>query len=316
MTVVSGGEPLYHPQVFEIARALRENGINSYLSSNGWPITPKTIEKIRDNFSYVGISIDGTPDIHDKFRGKKGSFERALRAIELCLEAKIRVGLRFTLARSTFDSLPFIFELIEKYPIPKLYISHVVYAGRAESSQRLTDEQRKKAIQLILDKAFQYVESNQPIKIVTGNNESDAVWLWQEFSRRYPKYSEQMWLRLANWGGNRAGIDLLNITPEGELRPDPFFPTSLGNVKSSPLQSVWSGELSPEKRALLKKLRETPRKLSGRCQNCQYLPICNGSSRARAYALYGDLFAEDPDCSIPKEFPLEEQRAVPLTSVN
>jgi len=47
---------------------------------------------------------------------------------------------------------------------------------------------------------------------------------------------------------------------------------------------------------LLQKLRVHPRVLGGKCSTCQYLEICNGGSRSRAYAIHGDMWAEDPSC--------------------
>jgi len=45
-------------------------------------------------------------------------------------------------------------------------------------------------------------------------------------------------------------------------------------------------------------LREHPRKLEGKCKDCEYLEICNGGSRPRAWAITGDLWQEDPSCYI------------------
>ena len=47
---------------------------------------------------------------------------------------------------------------------------------------------------------------------------------------------------------------------------------------------------------MLEKLRVHPRVLGGKCAECKYLEICNGGSRSRAYAIHGDIWAEDPSC--------------------
>jgi len=98
--------------------------------------------------------------------------------------------------------------------------------------------------------------------------------------------------RLVAWGGNSAGRKLLNIDAEGNVKPDPFFPTVIGNIFNQDFSDIWSDKPIE----LLQKLRVHPRVLGGKCSTCQYLEICNGGSRSRAYAIHGDMWAEDPSC--------------------
>lgn len=125
--ILSGGEPLLREDIYEVSELLRKRGIKTYLSTNGLLINSENIRDIKKYFDYVGISIDGDPEVHDKFRGKKGSFKESLKAIELSLSEGIRTGLRFTLTKLTRSSLPYVFKLVEEVGIPKIYISHLVY---------------------------------------------------------------------------------------------------------------------------------------------------------------------------------------------
>ena len=287
--ILSGGEPLLREDIFHIAKLLKEKGIKTYLSTNGL-LVEEYIDHIKKNFDYVGISIDGEPHIHDAFRGKKGAFEKSLNAIRLCLKEGMKVGLRFTLTPFTSKSLPFIFELVERENIPKLYISHLVYSGRAKRLTDLEREEYRSWVRFIVKKAFEYVERDKAIDVVTGNNEADGVVLYKIFKERYPELSERLYERLKYWGGNQAGKRLVNIDHRGNVKPDPFFFHSVGNVKERDFREIWNGN------GLLSFLREEPRKLKGRCGSCPYIEICNGNSRARAYAVYGDYREEDPAC--------------------
>jgi len=78
--ILSGGEPLLREDIYEIADLLRSLGMKTYLSTNGLLITPQNVGRIRKSFDYVGISIDGTPEIHDSFRGRKHAFETSVQA--------------------------------------------------------------------------------------------------------------------------------------------------------------------------------------------------------------------------------------------
>lgn len=293
--IFSGGEPLTRKDIYAIADRCKELGIVTYLSTNGLYTKSTNAEKILDTFDYVGISIDGSEEVHDRFRGLKGSFRESMKAVDLLnAYGKTKVGIRFTITKDTYDDLAFIFDLAEKHAIPKIYISHLVYSGRGLDNLEmdLTKEQRIKAVHFILDKAFEYHETGREIEIVTGNMEMDAILFYERFVQKYPEHAEEMKARLIAWGGNSAGRKLLNIDSEGFVKPDPFFPEKVGNILRQDFGDIWTKAPIP----LLQKLREHPRKLGGKCAHCQHLPICNGGSRSRAYAIYGDMWAEDPSC--------------------
>lgn len=291
--IISGGEPLLREEVFILSKILRQKGIRTYLSTNGIMVA-QYIKEIKENFDYVGISIDGEPEIHDFFRGKKGAFSESIRSIRECSKEGIRVGLRFSLTQLNERSLKFIFDLVEKERIPKLYISHLVFSGRGKKDHAIHKEKYKNIMEFVIQKSFEYVEKGERIDIVTGNNEADAVVLFEEFKKRYPQLANNLYERLLLWGGNQAGVRLMNIDHRGNVKPDPFFFHSIGNAKDDKTIDIWnSGD-----NELLKILRQKPRKIKGKCMFCPYIDICNGSSRARAFAVYKNYEAEDPSCYI------------------
>jgi len=293
--IFSGGEPLTRHDIYEIAERCKELGIVTYLSTNGLYVKKSNAEKILDTFNYIGISIDGSEKVHDAFRGLEGSFVASMKAVDLLNSyGKTKVGIRFTITKDTYDDLAFIFELAEKHNIPKVYISHLVYSGRGLDNLEmdLNKEQRITAVNYILNKAFEYHESERDIEIVTGNMEMDAILFYDKFVEKYPEHADEMKERLVTWGGNSAGRKLLNIDAEGNVKPDPFFPSIIGNIFNQDFSDIWTNDPME----LLEKLRVHPRVLGGKCAECQYLEICNGGSRSRAYAIHGDIWAEDPSC--------------------
>ncbi len=288
--ILSGGEPLLREDIYDIAFLLREKGIRTYLSTNGLLINRENVKRIKEHFDYVGISIDGTPEVHDSFRGKRHAFEESLNALRLCLKEGIKVGLRFTLTSRTAGSLPFILDLVQEVGVPKVYISHLVYAGRGRRLGEVERESYRNVVEFLIEKAFEFEERGINTDIVTGNNEADAVLLYRMFSRRYPELSDVLYENLRRWGGNQAGVRLVNIDHRGNVKPDPFFYHSLGNVRKNSFSEIWNSN------GLLTGLRKRPRQLKGKCSECPYLDICNGNSRARAYFSTGDYLGEDPAC--------------------
>jgi radical SAM protein with 4Fe4S-binding SPASM domain len=189
--------------------------------------------------------------------------------------------------------LEHIFDLTEKENFSKIYVSHLVYSGRGleNLAMDLSKEERIKSVEYILNKTFEYQEQGRDIEVVTGNMECDAVMFLKMVKKRYPHLISKLVSRLSAWGGNSSGRKLLNIDSFGYVKPDPFFPFRIGNIKEENFSKIWNNGKS----LLLDRLRNE-RKISGKCSRCKYMFICNGGSRSRSYAVSGDLWGEDPSC--------------------
>ncbi len=292
--IFSGGEPLIRKDIFTIADAMREAGIITYLSTNGLYVNEKSVDRIIGTFNYIGISIDGIEEVHDTFRGLEGAYRKSLDAIALIQEHGGNAGIRFTITKETEGSFYEIFDLAERIGVDKIYISHLVYSGRGLDNLKIdiTSQKRREYVEFIIEKAFEYHERGRKIDIVTGNMEMDAIIFLEKFSKRYPDLRDEMLKRLRNWGGNSAGRKLVNIDWMGNVKPDPFFPIVIGNMCERPFSEIWLDEQNE----LLRRLREHPREISGKCAECEVIDICNGGSRSRAWAISGDLWSEDPSC--------------------
>ncbi len=124
----------------------------------------------------------------------------------------------------------------------------------------------------------------------------DSILFLDRFAKRYPDLKSKMESRLLQWGGNSAGRKLLNIDAEGNIKPDPFFPITIGNILDEEFLDIWRD--NPTK--LLRDFKRVSKgSLRGKMpKDCRYLEICNGGSRSRAYAIYGDIWEFDPSCYI------------------
>ncbi len=297
--IFSGGEPLLRADIFDIAQCMKDNGIMTYLSTNGMYIKEHNIDTIIKTFNYIGISIDGIKEVHDYFRGQKGAYAKSITAIKLVQEHGGNAGIRFTITKETQSSFYKMFELCEELNVNKLYISHLVYSGRGEDNLEIdiSKGQRREYVDFIIDKAFDYYENNSDIEIVTGNMEMDAIMLLNRFKQKHPDKVELLTKKLKKWAGNSAGNKLGNMDWEGNVKPDPFFPFTVGNYLETDFDEIWTSKSNE----LLNKLRQSPRVIKGKCSKCTYIDICNGGSRSRAYAITGDLWEEDPSCYLTQE---------------
>jgi MoaA/NifB/PqqE/SkfB family radical SAM enzyme len=112
--LLSGGEPMIHPQFFELAGHARARGLRLTLSTNGTLIDRAAAQRLKDvGFAYIGISLDGIGATHDYFRGKKGAFEKTVSAFRHCKAVGQKVGLRLTLSQNNISDLDRILDFIE-----------------------------------------------------------------------------------------------------------------------------------------------------------------------------------------------------------
>ncbi len=291
----SGGEPLLRKDIFELGEFARKCNIRPVLSTNGTLITPSVAGRIKDSgFAYVGISIDGNESTHDRIRGAKGSFSASIEGIRNCQDAGIKAGLRFTLMRENFRDLTSVFELVEKEGIKRLCIYHLVYSGRARRREDdLSLSEKREALELIFENAVGLDEKNRDVEILTVGNHADGVWLYLKLRRTDPRRAEGVLRLLEMNGGNASGKSIAAIDHLGNVFPDQFWQTHcLGNAYETSFAGIWQGETGP----FLSTLRNRRQFIKGRCGECGFFSLCNGNMRARAEAVFGDPWAEDPAC--------------------
>lgn len=294
--ILSGGEPLLHPDIFNISRHAKDMGFYVALSSNGTKITQDNIDEIvAMNYSYIGVSLDGIKQTHDNFRRKQGSFDEALHGIELCLSKGIKVGIRFTLTQDNAHDFPALLQLMDDYNIDKFYLSHLNYGGRGNKNRK--DDAHfvmtRDIMDLVFDTCYQWLLQGKEREFVTGNNDADGVYFLHWVTKNFPEKRAPIQAKLEQWGGNASGVNVANIDNEGNVHPDTFWwHYNLGNVKDRPFSEIWQDISDP----LMAGLKQQPRPLEGRCGTCYYQAICNGNTRVRAAQTTGNIWAEDPAC--------------------
>jgi heme d1 biosynthesis radical SAM protein NirJ len=299
--ILSGGEPLLRADIFAIGRRAKAMGFYVGLSSNGTLVNAENVRAIADTgFDYVGISLDGIRETHDRFRRKEGAFDAALNGVRLCREAGAKVGIRFTLTQDNAHDFPALLDLMEAEAIDKFYLSHLNYAGRGNKNRKDDAHFRttRVAMDLLFDRCWRQVRAGQAREFVTGNNDADGIYLLNWARERFPERVEHIRARLRQWGGNASGVNVANIDNLGMVHPDTmWWDYPLGNARERPFGAIWADVSDP----LMAGLKRHPRPVAGRCGACAHLAICNGNSRVRAWHTTGDLWAEDPGCYLTDE---------------
>ncbi|MGE5490194.1 MAG: heme d1 biosynthesis radical SAM protein NirJ [Actinomycetota bacterium] len=299
--ILSGGEPLLRPDIFDIAKRAKAMGFYVALSSNGTLIDESNIGAIADcDFDYVGVSLDGIGATHDKFRRLEGAFDKSLHGIRLCRDKGLKIGVRYTMTQDNAQDLPALLRLVEEEGIDRFYFSHLNYAGRGNKNRK--DDARhqltRQAMDLLFDTCLDYRQRGLQKEFTSGNNDADGVYFLHWVRRRFPEAADHVEAKLRQWGGNASGVNVANIDNLGNVHPDTmWWHHTLGNVKERAFGDIWSDVSDP----LLAGLKQHPRAVGGRCGSCRYLGVCNGNTRVRAQQMTGDAWAEDPGCYLADE---------------
>jgi radical SAM protein with 4Fe4S-binding SPASM domain len=294
--LLSGGEPLMRPDIFELIAHARWRGLRTTLSTNGTLISPDVAARLRAlDVSYVGISLDGIGLTNDMFRGHKGAFDKAMAGFRHCKSVEQRVGLRMTLTRRNCQDLDRIFDFIEAEGIDRACFYHLVYSGRGSASDELTPEVARAAVDTILRRTRDFAERGLRKEIFTVDNHADGPYLYLKLLEEDPDRAADV-LALLRWNGgglHSSGVGIADIDFLGNVHPDQFWMQhTLGNVKERPFSRIWQDLSDP----LLAGLRDRAPLLKGRCGACRWKDVCGGGFRVRALQVHGDPWAQDPGC--------------------
>lgn len=297
----SGGEPLIRSDILDLIHKAVSSGLRTVISTNGILIDEALAKELKKlGVSYVGISLDGWKEVHDRFRGVKGAFEKVISAVSACKKEGLKVGLRFTMSKLNAKEIPKIFELVEELEIPRVCFYHLVYSGRGSKliDQDLSHEETRYWVDYIISKTKELHDKNLKVEVLTVDNHADGPYLYLRMKKENHPKAEEVYELLRINGGNNSGVGIGCISWDGFVYADQFWRTyTFGNVRERPFSKIWMDTSNP----LMAKLKEKKKYVKGRCAQCRFLDLCAGNFRARAEAVTGDIWAPDPACYLTDE---------------
>jgi radical SAM protein with 4Fe4S-binding SPASM domain len=292
----SGGEPYLREDIFELGSYAANRGLRPVVSTNGTLISRKIAIKTRDaGFQYVGISLDGLAEHHNRFRGSDRAFQDALDGLRNCLAVGLKAGVRFTVTKHNLADLDGVLDLVEREHVPRFCLYHLVYSGRGREmvDMDLTKDERRAMVERLMERALDWDARGVDVELLTTDNHADGVMIEQYVREHQPPRAAEVHELLVRHGGCSAGRKFACVDAHGEVHPCQFWRhVSLGNVRERSFGEIWNDT----ENELLRKLKHIADNLTGeRCGRCDYRTICGGC-RIRAEAVYGDIWADDPQC--------------------
>ena len=311
--VLTGGDPLKRPDIFELVEYASSHGVRISLTPSATPLlTREAIARLKAcGLARLAISLDGpTAEVHDAFRRVPGSYEWTLRAVRWAREIGLPVQINTTITRRNLHCLDSTIALMEQLDIVLWSVFFLVPTGRGATTDLISAEE----FEQVFEKLY---ETSRRVKFDIKSTEAQHYrrFLLQRRTEEKRKSSAlplPAMLGTATPDGiGRAprgindGKGFMFISHLGEVFPSGFLPVSAGNVRKQSLTGLYRH--SP----LFVSLRDSAN-LKGKCGVCEFREVCGGS-RARAHALTGDLFAEEPCCTWqPKSYGKRELPADPV----
>jgi radical SAM protein with 4Fe4S-binding SPASM domain len=291
MLVLTGGDPLKRPDIFELIEYGRQLPIHVSITPSTTPrLDRDTVRRFSElGITAMGVSLDGpTAAIHDGFRNVPGTFDYSMNALRWAREFDIPVQVNTTVTAHTLAHVRAMYELLRTQAAPpvrrwSLFLLVPIGRGTELDTPSATDvEQLFEWVYSIADEA--------PFRV--GTTEAPhyrRYWIQQ-------KLKEGMSLEAINAHGRqmafgiRDGNGVVFVSHRGEIYPAGFLPHPLlGNVRERSLVECYRDAPA------LRQLRD-PANYTERCGRCEFKWVCGGS-RARAFAMTGDPLGEDPLCA-------------------
>jgi radical SAM protein with 4Fe4S-binding SPASM domain len=330
--VLSGGEPLFRPDIFDIARHATDAGLIVALATNGTLIDAETAGKIKEaGIRRVSVSFDGADaETHDIFRGQ-GAFDLAIAGMGHLRDIGVPYQINTTVARHNVHQMPETLALAKGLGAVALHLFLLVPVGcgvEIADDQQISASEYEDVLNWMYDAE---IEGGIELKATCAPHYFRIVRQRQVEERRQGIFRErpQSMHRQKHAGGGHpgsgqghpggngqpggrhamnamtkgclAGTGVVFISHRGEIFPCGYLPLEAGNIRREPFQKIW--EQSP----LFTDLRE-PDLLGGKCGICEFKRICSGC-RARAYGMTMDYLGEEPFCTYePRELAQGETR--------
>lgn len=294
LVVLTGGDPLKRPDLFELLSHSVEIGLRTTVSPSPTPLlTPAAIRRFKQvGVARMSISVDG-PDAasHDAFRGVDGSFDLAIRALETAREIGLETQINTTMTRLNWERLGEMARLVGRTGAAMWDVFFLVPTGRGQTADELNANEYE----------FVFSQLYELSKRMPGAIKTTEAMHYRRFVANKRKQEGKAAAPppgpMSRMRGINSGRGFVFISRTGDIFPSGFLPLQAGNVRTHDLLQVY------RENPLFRQLRDSEQ-LGGKCGYCPYHCLCGGS-RARAYALTGDHMAAEPRCSFQPNPPVE-----------
>jgi heme b synthase len=288
IVILTGGEPLMRPDIFEVAAYGTAKGLRMVMAPNGTLITASAAARMAESgIQRISISIDGADRAsHDRFRGVDGAFAGAMRGIANAKAAGIEFQINTTVSKANLAQIPAIQDLAIALGAVAHHIFLLVPTGRGK---------------YLIDQEISAAEYEETLNWFYDQRNTTPLQLKATCAPHYYRILRQRarqdgkTVTFESHGldavtrGCLGGTGFCFISHIGVVQPCGFLHVPCGDVTQRSFAEIWQTS------DVFLSLRDVDR-LKGKCGRCEYRKVCGGC-RARAYEATGDILAEEPLCA-------------------
>lgn len=328
--VLSGGEPLYRSDIFQLAGYATDKGLRVALATNGTLVTKEVARMIADaGVKRVAISLDGADALtHDTFRGIPGAFDAAIYGLRNLKALGMSVQINMTIARHNARQLPQVLQLAKSLGADALHTFLLVPVGCGvdiAAEQMVDPQEYEQMLNWFYDQSLQGgIELKATcaphyFRVVRQRRVEERKAAAQAKESSGPAASESDANAIGPFEMMMPGGTGILLHPAAAKHPGGHpsdmnamtkgclagsgvcFISHEGEIYPCGYLPVLAGDLRKESFAdiwrdsvVFNELRDTGN-LKGKCGCCEFRNICMGC-RARAFAATGDYLDEEPFC--------------------
>jgi len=324
--VFSGGEPLMRPDIFELMAEARQRGLPFALSTNGTLLDEAMADRVAAAAPHrVSISLDGADAAtHDSFRQQDGAFRASLDGMRRLRARGVDVQVNTSVTTHNHAVLPQVYDLVKAEGCAAWHLFMLVPVGcglQIPDDQRLAAGQYERTLRWfvatqaqaplemkatcaphVVRIARQMYPGGLPNSISGADSNGRSIpHPPSAAAPQLPPEGGALAMRGAAHGPGRhpsaaagkgclAGRGICFVSRFGQVQGCGYLPVSAGQLREQGLDKIWRD--SP----LFLDLRQPEENIGGKCGVCEYVSDCMGC-RARAFAVGGDPYAEEPHCA-------------------
>jgi len=207
--VITGGEPLVFKDFDALVEAIDPQKFYINCDTNGWFLDEKRAKHIKSiGVDRIQLSIDSLDaNEHDNFRKAKGSHERAMKAVDVALDAGLGIFIQTVVTKQRLRTDEFI-EFVEYF--------------------------NKKGIGVFVTYAKPVGAWEGKFDVLVDKNDMDYMRKLEKkynvFTHLTPAYGLDM--------GCISVKGMISVTQYGDVLPCPYIHISIGNVFEEPLKDI------------------------------------------------------------------------------
>ncbi|WP_315833463.1 radical SAM protein [Bradyrhizobium prioriisuperbiae] len=233
---LEGGEAFAYRGFWDVLDALNLNNIKPAITSNGLIVDERLIARLVGRVSKLTFSIDGhTAEVHDQIRRRKGSFDRAVNAVQLSVQAKIPTHMISVVWKKSVDHADDLVALAERLVVERLLLFS---CGRIGAAVHHWEE-----LSCDFEAWTRYLKR---VRVLARTR----PWIWFEVDRvrreELGSYIDDDYRPICV----RAPRDSVTIDPRGDVYPCGYFiplKKSLGSILEAPLAEIVRREQDGER---------------------------------------------------------------------